>query len=154
MLNVVAAILTTVGGCLALGQLGLRLRAHGCEQLRVPARRWRELFDTIIDQHGVALSEGDAHQYRTFASELADLRDRVRDDELRDRATELVRLCKLTVATAPATVKVAQRSPDPIPDWQQQAGQQVSAARDGVLAVQRLLDRCNELTRWIVGDPS
>jgi hypothetical protein len=155
VLTITGSVVGTLVAFTTLWQLWLRWRAHGVSQLRDLAPKMRRIFGDIVAHHGQPTTVFLSGAGVGLETQLDDLRDQLRDGELRSRARELERLWREVFACAPpvgvgtfstkGSGAITYRS-----DLMPLVERQVAAAREGQVAVQRLLDRCNEVTHPIV----
>jgi hypothetical protein len=111
----------------------------------------RSVFGDVGANHGVDSSVFVSGEGKNLADALGDRRDQLRDRELRRRVDILLERWRQVFAAAP-TAQTTPGSAKASPEREHQVAVQLAAATNGYLAVQRVLDRCNELTRWVVGD--
>lgn len=152
MLDAVASSLPLATGGLALWQLSLRWRGHGITEVRHLACQMRTVFEDASALGGVPVTTFMSGENRKLEADLTDLRDQLRDPELARRVERLLGRWTQAFAAAPSP---ASMHPSPVatvtPEQQLILRRHLDAAADGLRDVQRVLDRCNHLTRWIVG---
>lgn len=159
MLSIIGSVLGVTATVVALWQTWLRWRAHGVEQLRGLADSMRTIFGDVVALNGVDSATVTSGSGLGLETNLTDLHGQLRDRKLRDRVEALRMSWRETFANAPppflgaawvgpgsSSEVVSNRTPAVVARIERQ----VEAARAGQAAVQRLLDRCNELTRPIV----
>ena len=153
MLDVVASSLPVATGGLALWQVSLRWRGHGIAEARRLACQMRSVFEDARTLGGVPVTTFMSEENRKLETDLTDLRDQLRDPELARRVDRLLGRWTQAFAAAPPPPAV---HPAPVatvtPEQQLILRRHLDAPADGLRDVQRVLDRCNHLTRWIVGD--
>jgi hypothetical protein len=151
--TLVAAVSVAVG-LLALWQAYLRRRAHETGKVRELVADMRKTFQDII-----AKGELDTSMFLTgprhgLESRLTDLRNQLHDETLQARVDHLVARWRGVFASAPAPwIGMAQGSTvvtTSTPERRAQVERQVAAARDGLIEVDSVLDRCNQVDRLIV----
>lgn len=158
VLSALVPVVGVAGGLCALWQAFLRWRAHGTVQVRELAAEMRTSFQDIIARGELDSSEFLSGGRHTLETRLQDQQGQLRDHVLQDRISHLLNRWRNAFASAPPKwfgaawisdgppVRVTTDSPE----RQTQVARQVEAARDGLVEVESVLDRCNQLARWVV----
>jgi hypothetical protein len=152
---------------LALGvwQMWLRWRAHGVDQLRDVAVEIRRVCGDVIAHHGLDASHFPDGETHCSEDRVQDLVGQLRDVRLQVQAQRLAGEWRLVFASAPAprlqedrynvnregqfhTAKVSDSYETA--ETKRQTQLQVSAAQTCQDTVKSVLERCNQVTRWVV----
>lgn len=156
MLSIALPILGGLATVVGLWQAVVRWRAFGTDLLRELVKEARTTFYDITARGSLDRSEFQTEERRTLEERLQDLRDQLHDDDLQGRVDHLMQHVRTVWAAAPEKqfgVRYLD-SPDRLttesPERRALIERQVEAARDGLVEVESVLQRCNQLNRLIV----
>lgn len=148
------SIIVGLGGAFALWQAWLRWRAYGTADVRELVAEARINFYDITAHGELDTSEFLTGDRQTLEQRLRDVRGQLHEHVLQDRVDHLSDCLRSAWASAPPNwfgiaqgdVSVTTDSPEP----RIQVARQVEAAHNGLMEVESVLDRCNQLDGPIV----
>ncbi|HMG44409.1 MAG TPA: hypothetical protein VK611_23955 [Acidimicrobiales bacterium] len=158
MLSTLVPIVAVAGGLFVLWQAALRWRAFGTDQVRAIVAEARTTFYDITARGELDRSEFQTGDRHTVDARLQDLHGQLHDRVLQDRVDHLLTHVRSAWASAPekwfgvawVSAESSARVTSDSPERQAQVQRQVEAARAGLVEVDSVIERCNQLDRLIV----